>query len=185
MIVDTSAISAEQGRTALSAASYLETWILVDGPRSPVSSRRLDEFLAEAGIKIVEVTPGQALSGFWEGQRASRAIKLWQRAIILSTPMCGCGLPTGTGAVDRAGPESVKRDRAIELLDGYDLVLSIQVLQEFYVQATRASRTDSLPLCGRGTFDREVVAISDSGDDLSGSQRGAAHSRCACFVLLG
>jgi ribonuclease VapC len=54
------AISAEQGRTALSAASYLETAIVVDGARSPISSRRLDEFLAEAGIKIVEVTPGQA-----------------------------------------------------------------------------------------------------------------------------
>lgn len=39
----------------------------------------------------------------------------------------------------------MKRDRAIELLDDSDLVLSIQVLQEFYVQATRATRSDALP----------------------------------------
>ena len=54
------AIVAEEGRTLLSAGSYLETAIVVDGGRSPVASRRLDEFLAEAGIKIVEVTVSQA-----------------------------------------------------------------------------------------------------------------------------
>jgi predicted nucleic acid-binding protein len=48
-------------------------------------------------------------------------------------------------SISRDPAESVKRERAIELLDEYDLVLSIQVLQEFYVQATRASRADSLP----------------------------------------
>jgi predicted nucleic acid-binding protein len=42
-------------------------------------------------------------------------------------------------------PEEVrKRDIAIDLLASDDLALSVQVLQEFYVQATRATRTDPL-----------------------------------------
>ncbi|MGZ4374549.1 MAG: PIN domain-containing protein [Gaiellaceae bacterium] len=41
--------------------------------------------------------------------------------------------------------ETAKRDIAIEILDADDNALSVQVLQEFYVQATRASRTDALP----------------------------------------
>lgn len=40
--------------------------------------------------------------------------------------------------------ELPKRDTAIALLDGDDLALSVQVLQEFYVQATRPTRTDAL-----------------------------------------
>ena len=41
--------------------------------------------------------------------------------------------------------ESLKRDRALELLADDSGALSIQVLQEFYVQATRASRADAIP----------------------------------------
>jgi predicted nucleic acid-binding protein len=41
--------------------------------------------------------------------------------------------------------ESLKRDRAIELLGDDSGAVSIQVLQEFYVQATRANRTDPIP----------------------------------------
>jgi predicted nucleic acid-binding protein len=37
-----------------------------------------------------------------------------------------------------------KRDQAIALLECDDIALSAQVLQEFYVQATRASRHDPL-----------------------------------------
>jgi predicted nucleic acid-binding protein len=37
-----------------------------------------------------------------------------------------------------------KRDIAIALLERNDLALSVQVLQEFYVQATRTTRTDAL-----------------------------------------
>ena len=40
--------------------------------------------------------------------------------------------------------ESLKRDRAIALLADDSGALSIQVLQEFYVQATRTSRADSI-----------------------------------------
>jgi predicted nucleic acid-binding protein len=41
--------------------------------------------------------------------------------------------------------EMTKRERAIDLLDRDDGALSVQVLQEFYVQATRPSRPDALP----------------------------------------
>ncbi len=40
--------------------------------------------------------------------------------------------------------EAAKRERAIALLDRDDGALSVQVLQEFYVQATRATRPDRL-----------------------------------------
>jgi predicted nucleic acid-binding protein len=41
--------------------------------------------------------------------------------------------------------ETGKRARALELLDRADIGLSVQVLSEFYVQATRASRRDAVP----------------------------------------
>ncbi len=41
--------------------------------------------------------------------------------------------------------EAAKSARAIALLDGIDCAVSVQVLQEFYVQATRFSRLDPLP----------------------------------------
>ena len=40
--------------------------------------------------------------------------------------------------------ETRQRDRAIRLLEDDEGALSIQVLQEFYVQATRASRPDAI-----------------------------------------
>jgi len=47
-------------------------------------------------------------------------------------------------AVSTAGGEAAKREAARALLDAGDLVLSVQVLQEFYVQATRSSRSQRL-----------------------------------------
>jgi predicted nucleic acid-binding protein len=41
--------------------------------------------------------------------------------------------------------EAGKRARAVALLDADDNALSVQVLQEFYVQATRPTRPDALP----------------------------------------
>ena len=41
--------------------------------------------------------------------------------------------------------ENAKRDRAIALLERDGGALSVQVLQEFYVQATRPTRPDPLP----------------------------------------
>lgn len=40
--------------------------------------------------------------------------------------------------------ETAKAERAKEILTSRDLALSVQVLQEFYVQATRESRVDRL-----------------------------------------
>jgi predicted nucleic acid-binding protein len=48
-------------------------------------------------------------------------------------------------SISHNSAETRKRDIAIELLDADDIALSVQVLQEFYVQATRATRQDALP----------------------------------------
>jgi predicted nucleic acid-binding protein len=48
-------------------------------------------------------------------------------------------------SISRHPGEAAKRNRAVALLAGNDLALSAQVLQEFYVQATRPTRTDALP----------------------------------------
>jgi predicted nucleic acid-binding protein len=47
-------------------------------------------------------------------------------------------------AVSRDPQERHRAERARELLAARDLALSVQVLQEFYVQATRDSRRDAL-----------------------------------------
>lgn len=48
-------------------------------------------------------------------------------------------------SISRNPDESRKRERAISLLDEDSCALSVQVLQEFYVQATRSSRPDAIP----------------------------------------
>ena len=47
-------------------------------------------------------------------------------------------------AISRDPEEQEKSRRANELLSARDAALSVQVLQEFYVQATRVSRSDRL-----------------------------------------
>jgi predicted nucleic acid-binding protein len=47
-------------------------------------------------------------------------------------------------AISRDPKERVKAQRANDILTARDLALSVQVLQEFYVQATRTSRPDPL-----------------------------------------
>jgi len=47
-------------------------------------------------------------------------------------------------AVSRDPQEHAKAERASEILAGRDVALSVQVLQEFYVQATRIGRPDRL-----------------------------------------
>jgi predicted nucleic acid-binding protein len=47
-------------------------------------------------------------------------------------------------AVSTAAGEAAKARVARQVLDSDDLALSVQVLQEFYVQATRAGRKDRL-----------------------------------------
>ena len=48
-------------------------------------------------------------------------------------------------SISRNPAESDRRDRAIALLDDDSGALSIQVLQEFYVEATRSTRADAIP----------------------------------------
>ena len=47
-------------------------------------------------------------------------------------------------AISQDPAEQDKAKSANEILSGRDLALSVQVLQEFYVQATRASRPDPI-----------------------------------------
>jgi len=47
-------------------------------------------------------------------------------------------------SISRDPAEAAKRERAIALIDADDNALSVQVLQEFYVQATRPTRPDAL-----------------------------------------
>jgi predicted nucleic acid-binding protein len=48
-------------------------------------------------------------------------------------------------SISRDPAEMEKRQRAVDLLDLNHGALSVQVLQEFYVQATRPSRPDPVP----------------------------------------
>jgi predicted nucleic acid-binding protein len=48
-------------------------------------------------------------------------------------------------SISRDPTETAKHDRAVGLIDAGDNALSVQVLQEFYVQATRPTRPDPLP----------------------------------------
>jgi predicted nucleic acid-binding protein len=47
-------------------------------------------------------------------------------------------------AVSTAADERAKKERALAILDADDLALSVQVLQEFYVQATHPARAERL-----------------------------------------
>jgi predicted nucleic acid-binding protein len=47
-------------------------------------------------------------------------------------------------AISRDRAEHRKSARANEIVDGGDIGLSVQVLQEFYVQSTRATRSDAI-----------------------------------------
>jgi hypothetical protein len=47
-------------------------------------------------------------------------------------------------SISRGSAEAAKRKRAITLLERDDVAVSVRVLQEFYVQATRPTRSDRL-----------------------------------------
>jgi predicted nucleic acid-binding protein len=47
-------------------------------------------------------------------------------------------------AISRAPQEADKAQRALSMLEDIDWVLSVQVLQEFYVQATRSTKADRI-----------------------------------------
>ena len=56
-------------------------------------------------------------------------------------------------ALSTAPEEQAKARRALDLLQAQDLALSVQVLQEFYVQATRPSKVDRI------THDQAVLLV--------------------------
>ena len=58
-------------------------------------------------------------------------------------------------AISRDAAEQDKAKRANDLLGERDLALSVQVLQEFYAQATRASRRDAIS-------DQQAVLLIES-----------------------
>ena len=77
MIIDTSALIAilraeedasdmahaiERARERrISAANYLETAVVIDGSRDPIASRRFDELVSAADLRVEPVTRDQAL----------------------------------------------------------------------------------------------------------------------------
>ena len=61
------------------------------------------------------------------------------------TPSCFLDTNILLYSISQAGADAAKARIALEILDRDDLGLSVQVLQEFYVQATRASRAAPLP----------------------------------------
>ena len=58
-------------------------------------------------------------------------------------------------AISTARDERVKHERALAILDDNDLALSVQVLQEFYVQATRSEKSNYVT-------HEQVVALIES-----------------------
>lgn len=53
------AIQSEE-KPCISAANYLEAAIVIDASRSPISSRKFDEFITNTGITVEPVTSHQA-----------------------------------------------------------------------------------------------------------------------------
>jgi ribonuclease VapC len=45
---------------AISAVSYVEAAIVIDGSRDPIASRRFDDFFRESEVVVESVTPWQA-----------------------------------------------------------------------------------------------------------------------------
>jgi ribonuclease VapC len=47
---------AQAGECAVSAVTYMEAAIVIDGSRDPIASRRFDDFFRESGIAVEDVT---------------------------------------------------------------------------------------------------------------------------------
>jgi predicted nucleic acid-binding protein len=84
-------------------------------------------------------------------------------------------------AISRDPQEQDKANRANDILAEHDLVLSVQVLQEFYVQATRGSRPDAIS-------HRQAVRLIESfqrfpTQDMTSGVMLAALDACQRFQL--
>lgn len=83
-------------------------------------------------------------------------------------------------AISRDPAEHEKARRANKILDGGDLGLSVQVLQEFYVQATRSSRADPI------THEQAVGLIEAFGRfPVQGITVGIMHAALATRERFG
>ena len=83
-------------------------------------------------------------------------------------------------SISTAPDDRAKRERAQNLIDGGDVALSVQVLQEFYVQATRPTRPEPLPAAqARGLIEawrrfpvqETTLALLDLGFELQARHR--------------
>ena len=81
--------------------------------------------------------------------------------------------------------EADKHVTALSILDRDDVVLSAQVLQEFYVQATRSTRADRLAHDSAVSSHRVLAALSCDRDDGVACAAGARHRRTVAYFVLG
>ena len=88
-------------------------------------------------------------------------------------------------SISRAEDEAVKRERAVALLDKDGGALSVQVLQEFYVQATRVTRADALPHGIAAGLNSYVEPICGSGHHTFSSYADVGFKGCAWLLVLG
>src|SRR5687768_16222161 len=70
-------------------------------------------------------------------------------------------------SIGSAADESAKREQALLLMDRNDCALSVQVLQEFYVQATRASRPGAVSHATAADFIRTVMRFPVQDNTLA------------------
>ncbi len=76
-----------------------------------------------------------------------------------------------------AQEDAPKRSRALELLDEPELAVSVQVLQEFYHQATRSTRPDRLSHADALKFMEPVLLMPVQPVTLEVFRAGVAISR--------
>ena len=144
-------VAAAQRDTSLSAlvAGYLERL-----------SGQMDEFARLEALQH-EVQAESASSAPPTGSAATRytTVQFVDTNILLYT-------------ISRDPAEQDKAKRANEILSARDLALSVQVLQEFYVQATRASRGPDNAPAGRPAH-RVIPPLSRPGPHERGRHGGA------------
>jgi hypothetical protein len=88
-------------------------------------------------------------------------------------------------SISRDPAEMERRQRAVDLLDLNDGALSVQVLQEFYVQATRPSRPDPVPARDSRWPDPRLDAVSGSRNRSRHFFSGTGDQSRARLLLLG
>jgi PIN domain len=85
--------------------------------------------------------------------------------------------------ISRDPAEQAKAKRANDILTDRDLALSVQVLQEFYLQATRASRPDAIAHQQAVRLIESFRRFDGSGDQPGqpGREDGTARGRGPCY----